>query len=149
MRPKLLFLLLFVILLQQGRSQNRDSVPQNTDTVAVNILSSSERTPLPSEGDYGHFLTNKEFYLSIFLVITLWLVLAIEIWAIRSLNIGPEHAIKLLIISMVIMGALLLIMGGYDDQLIAPAFGLFGTIAGYVLGRSATENNRTTENRNP
>lgn len=143
MQPKLLILALLVILRLPGLAQARDSVPQKTDTVAVNILSSSEKNPLPSEGDYGHFLTNKEFYLSIFLLITLWLVLAIEIWAIRSLNIGPEHSVKLLIISMVIMGALLLIMGGYDDQLIAPAFGLFGTIAGYVLGRSP-ENSKNT-----
>jgi hypothetical protein len=35
----------------------------------------------------------------------------------------------------VIIGTLLLVTVGYNNEQIAPAFGLFGTIVGYLLGR--------------
>jgi hypothetical protein len=35
----------------------------------------------------------------------------------------------------VITGTLILITVGYSNEQVAPAFGLFGTIVGYMLGR--------------
>jgi hypothetical protein len=38
-------------------------------------------------------------------------------------------------ILFVIMATMVLITAGYNNEQIAPAFGLFGTIVGYILGR--------------
>jgi hypothetical protein len=40
-----------------------------------------------------------------------------------------------LIVITVITGSLILITAGYSNEQIAPAFGLFGTVIGYMLGR--------------
>jgi hypothetical protein len=40
-----------------------------------------------------------------------------------------------LIVITVITGSLVLITAGYSNEQIAPAFGLFGTVIGYMLGR--------------
>jgi len=44
--------------------------------------------------------------------------------------------LKAVIIPMVVMSAVFLVVAGYDDQQIAPAMGLLGTVVGYVLGTS-------------
>ncbi len=38
---------------------------------------------------------------------------------------------------LIITFAVFLIVAGYSDQQIAPAFGLLGTLAGYLLGKDA------------
>ena len=53
-----------------------------------------------------------------------------------------EEAIRALIVLWVIIGTLTLIAAGYSDQQIAPAFGLFGTIVGYILGKSGGDGRR-------
>lgn len=52
--------------------------------------------------------------------------------AARRLN--TEVVLKVVVIPMVIMSAVFLVVAGYDDQQIAPAMGLLGTVVGYVLG---------------
>lgn len=47
----------------------------------------------------------------------------------------PEDLSRALIVMAIITGSLLLITAGYSSQQVAPAFGLFGTIIGYMLGR--------------
>jgi DMSO reductase anchor subunit len=55
----------------------------------------------------------------------------------RSPNARPEDIARPIIVVTVITGTLMLITVGYNNEQIAPAFGLFGTIVGYMLGRFA------------
>jgi hypothetical protein len=50
----------------------------------------------------------------------------------------PELAIRLFTSVLIINSAVFFIVAGYSSQQIAPAFGLLGTMAGYVLGKSQT-----------
>lgn len=116
-----------------------DTVLSHATGTAPSIVNLSENevlTPEASDGTSEFFITNKEAILSFFVLISLLLVLTIEIWLIKVVKINSDAAIKLILVSLVIMAALLLIMGGYSDKTIAPAFGLFGTIAGYILGKT-------------
>ena len=56
-------------------------------------------------------------------------------WA-RTKKLDKEVILKAVIIPMVVMSAVFLVVAGYDDQQIAPAMGLLGTVVGYVLGTS-------------
>lgn len=47
-----------------------------------------------------------------------------------------EQAIRLFTVVLIINSAVFFIVAGYSSQQIAPAFGLLGTMAGYVLGKS-------------
>ena len=72
-------------------------------------------------------------------------------WSVgRTQNHRPEDATRPIIIVTVIIGTLILVTAGYSNEQIAPAFGLFGTIIGYILGRltqpPATEPASTTVN---
>lgn len=55
----------------------------------------------------------------------------------RSAHARPEDIARPIIVVTVITGTLMLITVGYNNEQIAPAFGLFGTIVGYMLGRFA------------
>lgn len=48
----------------------------------------------------------------------------------------PELALRLFSTVLIITSAVFLVVAGYSSQQIAPAFGLLGTMAGYVLGKS-------------
>jgi len=53
-----------------------------------------------------------------------------------------EHATRAMTILFVIMATMVLITAGYNNEQIAPAFGLFGTIVGYILGRGEKASER-------
>ena len=55
----------------------------------------------------------------------------------RVPSLSADDIVKNCSISIVIVGAIILIVAGYDSQQTAQAFGLFGTIIGYLLGRSS------------
>lgn len=94
----------------------------------------------PSTGaNLGTFFTGKtpyEFWLSCLIcVFGLAVIYALLLGLRRSSSTRPEDIARPIIVIAVITGTLMLITVGYNNEQIAPAFGLFGTIVGYMLGR--------------
>ena len=52
-----------------------------------------------------------------------------------SVNKKTDEFVRIFAISLVVVASLVLIVAGYADSQIAPAFGLFGSIIGYIFGR--------------
>jgi len=84
-----------------------------------------------------------EFWLTV-VILTFGLVLSVLTIRFLSSTVArkTEEAIRALVVLWVIIGTLTLITAGYSDQQIAPAFGLFGTIVGYILGKSDRDGRR-------
>jgi hypothetical protein len=98
--------------------------------------------PLPNPGIGGNltdFIFKKspyEFWLTLLIIAFGLTVLSLYIYAIRNIHDRrPEDVSRALIVITVITGSLILITAGYSNEQIAPAFGLFGTVVGYMLGR--------------
>ncbi len=49
---------------------------------------------------------------------------------------GDENVIRILALVLVVSGTLFLVTMGYSADQIAPALGILGTVAGYMLGRA-------------
>ena len=64
------------------------------------------------------------------------IVILLEVMLIKNKNICAEDAIKFITVTLIISSTLFLITAGYNNDQIAPAMGLLGTVAGYLLGRS-------------
>jgi hypothetical protein len=96
-----------------------------------------------SGGESIKFLSKREFWFGIATLIVMLILTPIIINLVRKKNISEELAVKLIITTIVIIATLFLVVAGYDDKTIAPAFGLFGGILGYVFGRGAGGNNPT------
>ena len=123
-----------LLLLQAALAPTGFVVAQQPPTPPANPL------PNPSSGgnliDFIFKKSPYEFWLTC-LIITFGLaVLGLYIYAIRNIqNRRPEDVSRALIVITVITGSLVLITAGYSNEQIAPAFGLFGTVIGYMLGR--------------
>lgn len=95
----------------------------------------------PSESSRISPISSREFWLSSLLMIFGLTVIIAQMFFIKRLRdeerqaINIETVIRLTIVSMIIVGALILIASGYSTDQIGPAMGLFGTVAGYLLGR--------------
>lgn len=64
-------------------------------------------------------------------------VLGMQFSLIRGMaEAEPEDSLRLFTVTMIIVGTLALIAIGYSGNQIAPALGLFGTIIGYLLGKT-------------
>jgi hypothetical protein len=61
-------------------------------------------------------------------------IIALSI-VLRSKESSADDAIRAYAITLIIIGTMVLICAGYSNDQIAPAMGLFGTLAGYLLGR--------------
>lgn len=84
--------------------------------------------------------TPYEFWLTVLVALTglatIWLMIrALE----RSGPLRPEDVTRPLIVVLITVGALILVIAGFSSEQIAPAFGLFGTIVGYMLGRMSSQ----------
>jgi len=98
--------------------------------------SAGANLPRPGVGDVLGLRTSYEFWLTCIIIIFGLLVMLLVVWHFRSIpERRAEDVARPIIIIMVITGTLILVTAGYSNEQIAPAFGLFGTIIGYILGR--------------
>jgi uncharacterized membrane protein YciS (DUF1049 family) len=91
-------------------------------------------------------LSRLEFTLSMTVLAFGLLVILLEIFLIKNKKISSEDTIKFIIITLIITSTLFLITAGYSNDQIAPAVGLLGTIAGYLLGRIQNSNQKEGKN---
>jgi hypothetical protein len=86
--------------------------------------------------DFFSAKTPYEFWLTCVILAAGLLFTFLAIWFLRGIRQKElEHATRAMTILFVIMATMVLITAGYNNEQIAPAFGLFGTIVGYILGR--------------
>ena len=127
LRNALVFILFFYEGFEAFAEESLPPAPtlQNPNTGANLARFFSSKTP------YEFWLACMIGVLGLAIVISTMMTLA------RIKNIRPEDITRPVIILSVITGTLMLVTVGYSNDQIAPAFGLFGTIIGYMLGRLA------------
>lgn len=109
--------------------------------VAAAIDSIPEPETVSPDGIKVSLMSSREFWLSMGIMAFGFAVIAGQLFYVRGTDengkrsISSESGIRLTIVSMIIVGALVLIASGYSENQIGPAMGLFGTVAGYLIGR--------------
>jgi hypothetical protein len=94
------------------------------------------------------FLTDVEFDLSMSVLLFGILVLCMEVYLIKIKQIGHDYIAKIILVTLIVTGTLFLITAGYNNDQIAPATGLLGTIAGYLLGKTSAPDNTHKPTKN-
>lgn len=92
--------------------------------------------PAPYTGSGTNLLSDREFLLSMVAIFFGLIVLIIEYKLLIRANASSGEVLKVLIVSTIVIATMFIISAGYSSEQIAPAIGLFGTIAGYLLGRN-------------
>jgi hypothetical protein len=98
---------------------------------------------IPGEIVVGdRYLSSKEFLLTSLGTAMLFISLFLQFVLFRKMGrLKPEDTLRSFALTLVIIGTVFFIVAGFDSQQIAPAIGLFGTIAGYMLGRTERRGN--------
>lgn len=91
--------------------------------------------------EVGGLHTNGELLLSAMILTFCVISFGFLYLALRSDKVTPFF-LRVYVITVVIFGTLLVVSSAYATSQIAPVVGLFGTIAGYVLGRGDKDANQ-------
>lgn len=67
------------------------------------------------------------------------LVIGIEVYLIIREKIKTDDVMKYIVVTLIITCTMYLITAGHNNDQIAPAMGLLGTIAGYLLGKGGNK----------
>lgn len=150
------FLVYFVILAAVlgsldtvSRAQNTTSLrPGETTTEqtekprnASNYLDSDPKVglsdpPIGTAPNYG-FISEKECVLAILVIITALICMSFVFFLLKNIvKLKAEDILRVFGVALIVLGTMFMIVSGYSSAQIAPAMGLFGTIAGYLLGKS-------------
>jgi len=89
--------------------------------------------------------TPYEFWLTCVIGFIGLCIIGFIVFAVRTTqHVRAEDVTRPVVVVTIIFGTLILITAGYSNQQVAPAFGLFGTIVGYLLGRLGQPTTSTT-----
>lgn len=150
--PMKTFILLFAgLLLTAGLyAQEFDTSEFKTPQKEQTATSENTTSTANTEAQVRQLLplSSWEFYLSLIVLGFGTLVLAFEVVLIWKRKIKEDNTVKFIIVTLIITATLFLITAGYDNNQIAPAMGLLGTIAGYLLGKQEKEEKQENEVKN-
>lgn len=82
----------------------------------------------------GSLFSNAEITLS--LLIFVLAILSIAVFCYLSRSGFTDLSARIFVIILLVFGTLLVVSSAYSSEQIAPVVGFFGTVAGYLLGRS-------------
>lgn len=87
---------------------------------------------------FDSFLSSREMVLSVLILIFGISIIVIQYRLLaKVVDKHITEVFKIFTVTLIIVGTLLLIASGFSSDQIAPALGLFGTIAGYILAKSS------------
>jgi hypothetical protein len=117
------------------------SVFISSSSLATDIQPSPDSIVNSSEGSkeavIADLISDREFWLSVIILTFGTLIIVIEYFLLRGvIKEKTEEIARTYTVTLIIIGTLVLISAGLTSEQISPALGLFGTIAGYLLGRS-------------
>ena len=106
------------------------------DSNKAKVQKLKDATKPPVNQAARKFHTNEEFDLTIYFLIFAAFVLIIAAILLYNSSNDSSTSFKYFIITLLILAMLLLMTVGWDKDQISPAVGLFGTISGYLLGKT-------------
>ena len=85
--------------------------------------------------EVGTFMDDLEFWNSVVVIVFGLIIIGIVLFKFRVKDMDADSLIRLFTLTLVIIASMYLIAAGWDNQQTAPAFGILGTVAGYLLGK--------------
>jgi hypothetical protein len=107
------------------------------DNPAPSVVDTSTVGPPSIEGNVApgvSWLGRDEFNLSLIVLLFGFVVLIFEFLLLRKSPVQADAVLRVYAVTLILVGTLFIVTSGFDINNVAPAMGLFGTIAGYLMG---------------
>jgi hypothetical protein len=124
---------------------NRAPAGQASTAVPATKAVSPPSRQIQKGDDDVSWMTNKESRLAVFVLLFGAFLAAIQAFLMIKKDFRAHEIIRLSGLTFIVIATLFIITAGYGAEQIAPAMGLFGTMAGYILGRTQGGKRRDTE----
>lgn len=128
-----------------GQASQSNQPPDTSSTASANADTGPRANGDPNAERTGGFewayLTSHEFVLASAVLLFGVIVMFGAARTMQRTTVTAEQVLRFYAILVILIGTLLLIVAGLNDTQIAPAAGLFGTIAGYLLGKNQSDAN--------
>lgn len=112
---------------------SRDTVAPVNSVTGEGVARQAQHGVVAFIGRY----TTIEVWLSLLVILFAGFTLMLVFRLLRNNSPTPDAVLRVIVVTVIVFGALFCITAGFEPEQIAPATGLFGTIAGYLLGRDA------------
>jgi len=124
------------LLLTSAVSEANDTVANRVPpNIAKSINLPPLEPPIKQASRNEHLFADSELRLAYAVLGFGIIILMVQYFLIWNTKSDINSALKMSTVTLVIISTLFVISAGFDSEQIAPAMGLFGTIAGYLLGR--------------
>lgn len=121
---------------QEPAQQNGSAESESNQTPAKSTGIVNQNAP-PDIHEYNYERTFPELMFTLMVIALAIAALAMQFFLLKKNDaIQAEDSLRTFGVTLIIIGTLFFITAGFDSEQIAPALGLFGTIAGYLLGRN-------------
>lgn len=138
---RILCLFTIIFLLGTTVAFAQQQTPAETDP-ATSVQHNQQMTPPGGDSgaepfNFKRILTRFEFWLSLLILLFGTIVVTVQFLLLRKKTFDGNDVLRVFGVTLIIVGTLFLIAAGFGDKQIAPAMGLFGTLAGYLLGKAS------------
>ena len=136
----LVFILAFLLAASSFAESTQPSTPHHenfTPQPLTEQLTAAGGDSGSSPFDLRRILTRFEFWLSLLILLFGSIVVFLQFFLLRKQRFDANDLLKVFGVTLIVVGTLFLIAAGFGDKQIAPAMGLFGTLAGYLLGKAS------------
>lgn len=148
---KLKYLIIFIAIIIFSipcivNSQDSNQIKQK-DSSKVGLPTPQNQdfnSPPAKNGKDQSLWQQREFMMTLIILIFGVLVLCFLLLGKKSLG-ANEYVLVALV--LIVIASLVAIVAGYSQKQIAPAFGLFGTIVGFLLGNGTNSFNKPSNER--
>lgn len=123
----------------EGATQSKQELSRPAKLDANTQVPPKESKDDGRKGYQKTVLSDYEFWLSLEILIFGFAVIAVQYLLLKNAKVTAEESLRVYAVTLIIIGTLFAITAGFDSNQIAPAMGLFGTIAGYLLGRRTAQ----------
>jgi hypothetical protein len=79
--------------------------------------------------------TDLEFWLSLIVLGFGAVIILLEVVLLWRARANVDGILKLIATTLIVVGTIFMITAGFSSEQVAPAIGLMGTLAGYLLGK--------------
>lgn len=120
---------------------NPDDVIEGAPATEIETPTTSPALQRPGD-DLAPYnpLDTYSFYLTALFIGFGMVVILLQLGAMRRIKtITADEIARNCAITLVVVASVALLVSGYSSQQVAPAFGLFGTIIGYLLGKAGAK----------